>query len=250
MAPMPIMHAAIMLLAFGVFAAAWFCQPNRDAIAGMAWWQRLAVPLALFLGLTYAAKLPFVLTGVGWLSDGKSLVTGLTGGYLAVETVRLAFRLPRAARDLLALPLALALMLARWGCFCDGCCRGTETSLPWGVDFGDGICRHPTQIYEMLFFGLMAGLLLRLSCRRTFSGYRLHLCLIAYCVFRFALETIRLEPSSLWGLTFSQWGAALLGAVLAIQAQGERWEYARPAVTACPRPCRAGPIRALLRNRR
>jgi phosphatidylglycerol---prolipoprotein diacylglyceryl transferase len=28
---------------------------------------------------------------------------------------------------------------------------GIATNLPWGVDFGDGISRHPTQLYEILF---------------------------------------------------------------------------------------------------
>ena len=32
---------------------------------------------------------------------------------------------------------------------------GVPTGLPWGIDFGDGIPRHPLMLYEMLFLGLL-----------------------------------------------------------------------------------------------
>jgi prolipoprotein diacylglyceryltransferase len=37
---------------------------------------------------------------------------------------------------------------------------GIPTSLPWGVDFGDGIKRHPVQLYES--FAMLAFLLILL----------------------------------------------------------------------------------------
>ena len=50
-----------------------------------------------------------------------------------------------------ALPLALALAVGRWGCFFNGCCYGTPTTCRGACDFGDGVPRHPTQVYESLF---------------------------------------------------------------------------------------------------
>jgi prolipoprotein diacylglyceryltransferase len=227
---MPGTYVLIMLTACLAFAGAWCCEPENRAWTMPDWWKRVTLPLALFFGVTYGSKLPYVLAGSGWLSNGKSLTAGLAGGYIAVELVRFACRLPRAVRDSVALPLALALMVARWACFCDGCCGGTETALPWAVDFGDGIRRHPTQIYEMVFHGAMACLLLGYFRRQAFSGNRLRLYLLAYCVFRFATEAIRLEPRLLCRLTLSQCGVALLGGALAVQAFVERAFKPSPAI--------------------
>ena len=41
--------------------------------------------------------------------------------------------------------------MGRIGCFFAGLedlTHGTPTELPWGHDFGDGIMRHPVQLYE------------------------------------------------------------------------------------------------------
>jgi phosphatidylglycerol---prolipoprotein diacylglyceryl transferase len=48
-------------------------------------------------------------------------------------------------------PLALGIAVGRWGCIFAGlpdCTFGVATTLPWGVDFGDAIRRHPVQLYE------------------------------------------------------------------------------------------------------
>ena len=37
---------------------------------------------------------------------------------------------------------------------------GTATTLPWAVDFGDGVPRHPTQLYEIAFVLLLGVALL------------------------------------------------------------------------------------------
>jgi prolipoprotein diacylglyceryltransferase len=50
-----------------------------------------------------------------------------------------------------ALPLAIGISIGRIGCYfagLDDFTYGTPTNLPWGHDFGDGIARHPVQLYE------------------------------------------------------------------------------------------------------
>lgn len=106
--------------------------------------------------------------------------------------------------DGLAAPLAVALAIGRWGCFVNGCCAGQETSLPWCVNFGDGVCRHPTQIYESLFHAVWAVILIRLGQRDMLRYQRLKLYLLAYCGFRFAIEFIRIEQKWLGPLTYYQ----------------------------------------------
>ena len=42
-------------------------------------------------------------------------------------------------------------MIGRWGCHFAGLADGTygvPTTLPWGVDYGDHIARHPVALYE------------------------------------------------------------------------------------------------------
>src|SRR5262249_57396209 len=139
--------------------------------------------------------------------DGKTITTALIGAYLAVEVAKWRLGIDVKTGDTFALPLACAMAVGRWGCFFNGCCHGLPTDLPWGHDFGDGVLRHPTQVYESLFHLGMAGVLALCLWRDLFSTHRLKLYLIAYGVFRFLTEFIRPEPPWWLGLTFYQWAA-------------------------------------------
>src|SRR5205085_4282022 len=132
---------------------------------------------------------------------GKTITTGLAGAYAGVELAKLALGIRVKTGDAFALPLALALAVGRWGCFFNGCCYGVETSLPWGVDFGDGVRRHPTQIYESLFHFGMALVLIEIARRGGLRYQRLKLYLIAYGVYRFCTALIRQERADFRGLT-------------------------------------------------
>ncbi len=78
---------------------------------------------------------------------------------------------------------------------------GTPTSLPWGIDFGDGIPRHPTQLYEIVFLlGLMA--VLKILSRPSWeSGDRVKLYMMAYLTFRLFIDFIKPDFHPFWGLT-------------------------------------------------
>jgi prolipoprotein diacylglyceryltransferase len=209
-----------MLLAAAVFLLVRRCSPTPAAVAALPRSDRFALAGAAFVGGVLGAKLPFALggdAGTDWLADGKTITTGLIGAYLAVELVKMALGVRVKTGDAFALPLALALAVGRWGCFFNGCCHGTPTDLPWGVDFGDGVRRHPTQAYESLFHLGMAGVLIVLTVRDRLAGHRLQLYLIAYGLFRFATEFIRPEPEYTLGLTYYQWASAVLAAGLAAQ---------------------------------
>jgi len=80
---------------------------------------------------------------------GKTIVGGLLGGWLAVEIMKLVLGIRSRTGDLFAIPLCLGIAIGRIGCFTAGLADdtyGTATTLPWGVDFGDGVRRHPTQL--------------------------------------------------------------------------------------------------------
>ncbi len=217
-------YAVFMVLALAVFLLARHFIPKPRGLAALPWWKRAALALAAFVGGALGAKVPFVFVSadgvfgqLAWFRDGKTITTGLLGAYLLVEVAKLLLEVRVKTGDTFALPLALALAVGRWGCFFNGCCYGVATDLPWGVGFGDGVARHPTQAYESLFHLTMAGVLLVLLHLDLLRGQHLKLYLISYAVYRFLTEYLRPEPAGLLGLTFYQWVSVAMIAGLAVQ---------------------------------
>ena len=181
---------------------------------GLSRTERLALGLAAFCGGMLGAKLPFVLldwegfrTGSAWLESGKTLTMGLVGGYFGVEAMKWALDIRVKTGDGFAAPVAAAVAVGRLACFSAGCCHGVVTDLPWGVDFGDGLRRHPTQLYEFAFHATFAVVLLALQSRGLFKGQLIKLYVIGYLVYRFLTEFLRPEPGLWLDLTVYQWAA-------------------------------------------
>ena len=207
-------YTAIMLLAVGAGYALSRRTQRGLPLSGR---QRGAVALGAFCGAMLGAKLPFVLTdweglvsGRAWLADGKTICFGLVGGYFGVELAKWMLDLRIKTGDTFAVPVAAAVGIGRVGCFVAGCCYGTETRLPWGVDFGDGLLRHPTQVYETVFHLCAAVTFAALRRDGLFRGQLIKLYIITYFVYRFATEFIRPEPRLWGGLTGYQWAALAL----------------------------------------
>jgi phosphatidylglycerol---prolipoprotein diacylglyceryl transferase len=258
--PPRVHYAVFMLLALAAFLVARQLIPRPRALTALPWRFRLALLLAAFIGGALGAKLPFVIMSLlsgspapeggglladsAWFRDGKTITTGLVGAYVAVELTKLALGVRVKTGDTFALPLAVALVVGRWGCFFNGCCYGTQTDLPWGVWFevpvGSGYtwmrC-HPTQAYESLFHLAMACVLVVLLRRNWLRTHHLQLYLIAYGVYRFATEYIRPEPVGLLGLTFYQWVSVVMVVGLSLQWALER----RQALSAPGEPAGSQP---------
>ena len=113
-------------------------------------------------------------------------------------------------------PVAVSIAVGRLGCFYAGCCFGAPTDLPWGVDFGDGIARHPNQLYEVVFHLGAAATLVWVGRRGWLRTQRIKVYLIAYMLFRIVSETWRPEPRVAWGLTFYQLSAMAFAVFFAI----------------------------------
>jgi phosphatidylglycerol:prolipoprotein diacylglycerol transferase len=229
-------YSLFMLLALAVFLWARHFVPRSAGLKALSLSKRLLLAVAGFIGGALGAKLPFVLGASGgvlsdaaWFRDGKTITTGLMGAYIAVEVAKAILRVHVKTGDSFALPLALAMAVGRWGCFCNGCCYGIATDLPWGVDFGGHVYRHPTQIYESIFHLGMAVVLWQLLRHGALRYQHLKLYLIAYGVYRFATEFIRPEPAYWLDLTFYQWTSLAMIAGLTVQwlydakRYGVRW---------------------------
>ena len=158
-----------------------------------------------------------VLQGLG----SKTIVGGLLGGWVATELEKLRSGIRESTGDLYVFPLVIGIAIGRIGCFLSGLPDGTygvATTLPWGVDLGDGVTRHPTALYESVFV-LVLGAVLYAVERRLARGQMFRLFMLAYLGFRVAVDAIKPGSSVALGLTAIQWacvaGAAFTAWLLA-----------------------------------
>lgn len=138
----------------------------------------------------------------------KTMVGGLLGGLAGVEIIKKFIKERSSSGDLFVFPLLLAIIIGRIGCFSMGVYEetyGIETSLPWGMDLGDGIVRHPVTLYEIVFL-LMFWLLEKRIEKRTIlkRGYRFRFFMISYLLFRFILDFIKPHYKIVMGLSTIQ----------------------------------------------
>ena len=108
-----------------------------------------------------------------YLAGGKTIVGALVFGLISVELTKRYIGLRDSTGDLYAIPLALGIAIGRVGCFLTGLSDntyGTPTNLPWAINFGDGIPRHPTQLYEILFLLALIPILYRVLNNISFGN--------------------------------------------------------------------------------
>jgi prolipoprotein diacylglyceryltransferase len=141
------------------------------------------------------------------LPGGRTTVGGLLGGWIAVGLIKRLRPLRGRAGDFFAVPLCLGIAVGRIGCFLAGPADGTygaATSLPWGVNFGDGIPRHPTQLYEILFLSALGFFLHRYNQKAHPEGAAFRIFLVAYLAWRLAIDFLKPQPL-IFGLNLIQW---------------------------------------------
>ena len=166
----------------------------------MRWWAVASAVAGAALGskILYWFESP-ALTLARWqdwayLLGGKTVVGGLLGGLIAVELTKKLLGETRSTGDLFAVPLAVGIGIGRVGCFLTGLSDqtfGLPTRLPWGMDFGDGIPRHPTQLYEILFLGGVVLVLAWLRHRAPQSGDMFKTFMILYLAWRLSVDFLK-----------------------------------------------------------
>ncbi|MDP9050983.1 MAG: prolipoprotein diacylglyceryl transferase [Acidobacteriota bacterium] len=180
------------------------------------------VPLAQFTWRTFL------------LPGGKTIVGGLLGGWLAVEIAKPFAGIRTRTGDLFALPLCLGIAIGRIGCFLAGLADdtyGKPTALPWAIDFGDGIPRHPTQLYEIVFLAALALVLWFWSKRPHPQGILFRAFLAAYLAWRLAIDFLKPEPS-LHGLSMIQW--ACIAGLVALAASTQKPAFVKGQASTVP----------------
>ena len=142
---------------------------------------------------------------------GLSFHGGLVGGLVAsiIFCRKYKIRLLELG-DILAVPLAFGLFIGRIANFINGELYGYPTNLSWGVDFGDGIFRHPTQIYESLKNLFIFFILLKLKKKEHKEGYPFFVFLPLYGLIRFFIEFLQVPENYLLGMPTGQLFSALM----------------------------------------
>jgi phosphatidylglycerol:prolipoprotein diacylglycerol transferase len=164
-----------------------------------------------------------------WISGeagiARSVEGALAGAIVAVELYKRHRGISGRSSALYALPVALGIAVGRIGCFLAGMddfTYGTPTSLPWGHDFGDGVMRHPVQLYETGLMGLFALVYVVALGRRSayFAANGFALVVLYYAVQRFGLEFLKPYAPLIFGLTLFQ----LLSICLSLYAIAILWD--------------------------
>ena len=202
---------------------------SGDVVEAKLRWRLIAAAvIGGLLGsrLLYLAEDPMQLArswfDPAFLVGGKTVVGGLIGGLIAVEWMKRRLHVTIPTGDLLVVPLATGIAVGRIGCFLTGLADrtyGVATGLPWGVDFGDGVLRHPTQIYEIVFLAAFAILLAAINrgSARTFAvGDRFKLFMIGYLTFRLLVDFVK-PAVRIGGLSTIQWACLAVIAYYAPQ---------------------------------
>ncbi len=149
-----------------------------------------------------------------YLMEGKTIVGGLLGGLIGVEWVKKRIGVTQSTGDDMALPIILGMAIGRIGCFMTGLddhTYGTPTGWVTGVDFGDGVSRHPTQLYEIAFLLLLGLFLIGVKNRRRLpDGAVFQLFMTGYLAFRLGIDFIKPTPHPYLGLNNIQL-ACLIG---------------------------------------
>jgi prolipoprotein diacylglyceryltransferase len=193
--------------------------------------------LGATLGAYIAGSVNLWLTGVPGVA--RSIEGALAGAIVAIELLKARAGIRGSTGLRFVAPLAAAIAVGRIGCFLaglDDMTYGTPTSLPWGVDFGDGVARHPVQLYESVTMAIFLAVFIALVRRGSESVLRtgFYLFVGVYAGQRFLWEFLKpygtvVGPFNLFHLISI---ALLAYAVLFAR---------REALQPCPNSVRASP---------
>lgn len=159
----------------------------------------LSNPLEIVAPFRYSAEQGFYFVGISGMSYHGGLIGAILFGIIGMKRNRLPVW-DTLNLGFLAVPLGYS--WGRWGNFVNGELYGEVTTSPIGMLFPlahDLQLRHPSQLYEMFFEGIVLfAILFTLSHYETFKKQMLPLYLMGYGAFRFFIEFFR-HPDSFLG---------------------------------------------------
>jgi phosphatidylglycerol:prolipoprotein diacylglycerol transferase len=153
----------------------------------------------------------------GGMSFHGGLIGTFLAGYIFIKRKKLSFL---NIVDLIIPTCPLGLMFGRIGNFINGELFGRPSDVPWAMIFpqGGNIPRHPSQIYEAFFEGILLFIIMWFyKDRKKRDGDVFAVFLMLYGVFRIFCELFR-EPDLPYGyiLGFLSMGQALSAVMIVV----------------------------------
>ncbi len=189
---------------------------DQGVIASVVLWCYLtAVAAGILVPMMIDAVEQLVTTGhvaVRW--SGMTSFWGYLAGGLAVAIVCRSNQLPLARLgDMAAVPMGVALVFARIGCYLGGCDYGKVTNVPWAVRFPAGSAAwrdhlqsgllpperaeslpvHPTQLYEALLGLVIVGVAVWAARQKWREGRVFLAAAATYAIGRIVVEALRAD---------------------------------------------------------
>ncbi len=160
----------------------------------------LGHPLEIILPFEFGNTIRFV--GIAGMSYHGGLLCTIAGAWLYIRKHGLDFR---QLADLLLPAIPAGYTFGRLGNFINGELWGRVTSVPWGMYFPQAPghhLRHPSQLYEAFFEGVVLFVVLwKMRRRKMPSGMMLPCYLMGYGTVRFCIEFFR-EPDQQLGFVW------------------------------------------------
>lgn len=220
------------------YVAGFICVIAIMYVVGKRWKMRFnfdsltIVLLAAMIGVIVGGRLGYVLFYnfdmyaanplliLNFSRGGMSFHGGFVGAIIAAVIASRIIKMPFLSLvDLAMIGVPIGLFFGRCANFVNGELWGAPTDLPWGVVFGGSAGsepRHPSQLYEAFFEGIVLFVILFALSRKqppfprgTYTG----VFMLGYGICRFMVEFIR-EPDVQLGYLWGGW--LTMGQVLSL----------------------------------
>jgi prolipoprotein diacylglyceryltransferase len=214
------LHYLFEVLAFftGIRVYYYLKRNTADPISDV---NRLWIMLGAMIGALIGSRLVAVLEDPHNLSqlsfpliyESKTIVGGLLFGLFGVELIKKAIGVKIASGDLYVVPIIVALLIGRVGCFSMGIAEpvyGVETQFFTGMNLGDGLNRHPVILYEMFFLLILLLLFYLIRKKVMLNGDRFKLFMVLYFTFRFFIEFLKPYHPLFLSLSSIHWSALFI----------------------------------------
>jgi phosphatidylglycerol---prolipoprotein diacylglyceryl transferase len=205
-------HLIFDLISYGVaFLISWkWIRPATPTIADET--LRYGYYTALIIGFFIGAF------GFGTLNTyyslhqiiiGKSVLGAIFGGVVAAELFKKFANIHGSTGAYFVPSLSIGIAIGRIGCYLSGIddfTYGIETTTLFGHDFGDGILRHPVQLYESVAMGLffLYSIWMYKHHKKIFEHTIFYQFIGYYSLQRFIWEFLKPYKSVIFGLTIFQ----------------------------------------------
>lgn len=211
------LHLVFEYAAF-IIAFRYYVYLRKKITDPISYTNRLSIILGATLGALIGSRLigfleyPWVTFSENlWLQllNTKTIMGGLFGGLLGVEIAKKYIGEKQSSGDLFVFPIILGIFIGRIGCFLAGVHEftyGKTTSFFTGMDLGDGLLRHPINLYELLYLVLLFIVLKRIQKKIKYKrGTLFAIFMIAYFTFRFCIEFLKPNLFLILGLSSIQY---------------------------------------------